>query len=170
MADRGRRSGFAKKIEVVHWTYGSFLFVSQAAGTAAVNLFPAQHLPETLLRMRGEFVATLSGALATDTGTVATVGIIQVPEGTGTTVLWSPVTDGDAPWIFWDTMGLLYSEHVADVVASAQTSSGRRVIDTKAMRKLRNTELQCVIENTTVSGLTASSVHCVGSVRALAGS
>ncbi len=164
-----RRSGFAKKIDTVHWTYGSFLSVALGAGTSAVNLFSAQHLPETLLRMRGEWACSFAPALADGAGVAMTVGIIQVPEGTDTTVLWSPVTDGDAPWIWWDVFHLLYREHVTDVNYSAMTSSARRVIDSKAMRKLRNTELQCVFENTTLTGLTAASVDTAGSVRALTG-
>ena len=130
-----------KTIDTVHWTYGSFLFVGQGAGTAAVNVGPAQHFPETLLRIRGSWAAAIAGAAASGLGAAITVGMIFVPEGTGTTVLWSPITDGDAPWIWWDVLHLVYTEQVTDVAYSSQTSSGRRVIDSKAMRKVRNTEL-----------------------------
>ena len=170
MPNRARRSGFAKKIEVVHWTYGSFEFVAQAAGAAAVNVFPAQHLPETLLRMRGEWIAALGGAAVNGVAVAVSIGLIQVPEGTGTTVLWSPITDGDAPWIWWDTIHIVYTEQVTDVTFSSQTSSGRRTIDSKAMRKIRNTEIQCVVEQATISGLTGGSIHAIGSLRALSGS
>ena len=170
MPNRGRRSGFAKKIETVHWTYGSFQFIAQAAGTIAFNVFGAQHLPETLLRTRGEWISFFSGALGSGIGVAVTIGLIQVPEGTDTTVLWSPITDGDAPWIWWDTLHLGYTEQVADVNYSSQTSSGRRLIDSKAMRKLRNTELQCVMENASVGGLTGATVNVVGSMRVLTGS
>jgi len=136
-----RRGGFAKKIESVHWTLIQNRFVGQSAGTAAAVALSAQHLPETLMRIRGEWVCNLSGVAANATGTSVSMGLILVPEGTGTTVLWSPVSDGDAPWMWWDTMGLLYSEQVTDVVYSTQTSSGRRVVDSKAMRKSRNMEL-----------------------------
>ncbi len=166
----GRRGGFAKKIDTVHWDYQSFEFISQAAGTAGALLAAAQHLPETLMRMRGEWVSTFSATAASGLGVAVTVGIIQVPEGTGSTVLWSPITDGNAPWIWWDTFHLIYQELVTDVVAAQPAMAGRRVIDSKAMRKLRNTELQVVIENATISGLTGASVHAVGSLRFLAGS
>ena len=98
--------------------YGSFQFVAQAAGAAAINVFSALHLPETHLRMRGEWAACLDGGAASAVGLAVSIGIIQVPEGTGSTVLWSPITDGDAPWIWWDTLHLLYTEQVPDVVAS----------------------------------------------------
>ena len=115
-------------------------------------------------------MTALKGTLATDTGVSVTVGLIQVPEGTGSTVLWSPLTDGDAPWIWWDVFHLVYTEQVADAVVSSAAFAARRTIDSKAMRKLRNTELQVVMENTTIGGLTATSVHTIGSMRVLAGS
>jgi len=144
--------------------------VSLAAGTAAVTALAAQHLPETLMRIRGEWAAAFSQVLPAASGTTITLGLIQVPEGTGTTVLWSPVTDGDAPWIWWDTFGLLYQEYVTDVIQSSISSSARRVIDSKAMRKMRNTELQLVAENATISGLTAATIDVVVTARVLTGS
>ncbi len=164
------RSGFTKKIDTVHWTLVSEVFVSKAAGTAAVNALPAQHLPETLMRIRGEAVLGFSGTLGSGVGVLVCLGLIQVPEGTGTTVLWSPITDGDAPWIWWDAYTLLYAEQVADVVASSIPSGARRVIDSKAMRKMRNTELQLVIENATMPGLTGASVDVGVTARVLSGS
>ena len=168
MADRKR--GFAKKIEVVHWTYGSFEFVAKAAGVFAQNVLAAQHLPETLLRTRGEWVANMSGTQPSQAGTAVTMGLILVPEGTGSTVLWSPITDGDAPWLWWDVMHLVYSEQVTDVAWGVAASAGRRVLDSKAMRKVRNTELQIVLENATIAGLSAAGINAVGSMRVLSGS
>ncbi len=162
------RGRFQKKIDTVHWTYGSFTFLAQAAGSAAVNVLSAQHLPETLLRIRGEFISYFANVLVPDIAVAMTVGLILVPEGTGTTVLWDPIGDGDAPWIWWDTMHLGYSEAVVDVIANQSAMSGRRVIDSKAMRKIRNTELQCVVTNASVEGTASCSL--IGSVRVLAGS
>ena len=162
---RGRHQ---KTIDTVHWTYGSFSAFSAGAGSIGVQVFPAQHLPETLLRMRGEWTCNPSSAAVPDTSASVAVGIIQVPEGTGTTVLWSPITDGDAPWIWWDTMQIVYTEMVTDVIAPQAAVAGRRVIDSKAMRKLRNTELQFVVENATLQA--ALSVDVVGAVRVLTGS
>jgi len=164
----GRRGGHAKKIDSVHWTYGSWSAAALTAGIQAATLFPAQHLPETLLRLRGEWLAWLDGTSVPGLGVAVSVGIIQVPEGTGATVLWSPITDGDAPWIWWDTFHLGYEEMVTDVVDVPGITSGRRIIDSKAMRKLRNTELQVVTENATF--LSASGINAFGSVRALTGS
>ncbi len=165
MADRQRH---AKKIDSVHWTGGAGQFIAQAGGTAGAALFPAQHLPETLLRIRGEWACSLNGGLANAAGAQVTIGIVQVPEGTATTVLWSPFTDSDAPWIWWDSFSLMYFEFVTDVNYSGITAAARRVIDSKAMRKLRNTEIQLVLENTTI--LTAASADVAFIGRGLAGS
>ncbi len=164
-----RRSGFSKKIDTVHWTLGTYSVGALAAGVNGEVLLGAQHLPETLLRMRGEAIVSLDGVLAPGAGTAITMGIIQVPEGQGSTVNWSPVTDADAPWIWWYAAHLAYEEYVTDVIAG-NLMDARIVIDSKAMRKLRNTELQFVSENTTVPGFTAASVNVAASVRALAGS
>ena len=161
---------FQKKIDVVHWTYGSFEFINKGAGAFAQNVYSAQHLPETHLRFRGEWVANMVGAAATQAGMSIAAGLILVPEGTDTTVLWSPITDGDAPWIWWDTFGLAYTEQVTDVAYSVMTSSARRVIDSKAMRKVRNTEVQCVVELAAPTGLNAINANIFGAIRSLDGS
>ena len=161
MAHRGR------KIDTVHWTYGSFAFI-QAAGTQAANVLSAQHLPETILRIRGEWLTFLDSALAGSELISVAVGFILVPEGTGSTVLWSPITDGDAPWIWWDAAILAYEEYVPDVIHSDGTTYARRTIDSKAMRKVRNTELQCVMENATIGS--AASARVLGQARVLTGS
>ncbi len=166
MANRGR---FAKKIDTVHWTLLQESLTG-SAGSVAVNALAAQHLPETLLRIRGEWVVNPTGALGDAVGAVAAAGLILVPEGTGTTVLWSPITDGDAPWIWWDAMHCIYEEYVVDAVWSSNTSDGRRVVDSKAMRKVRNTELQFVVENATITGLTGTELRSTITARVLAGS
>ena len=163
-----RRSGFAKKIDTVHWTYAGWTFAAQAAGTVATTLFVAQHLPETLMRIRGEVCTYLDGLTAPGKQVDIGIGIIQVPEGTGTTVLWSPITDGDAPWIWVDYACIGYEEYVTDVIDAPGLFVSRRVIDNKSMRKLRNTEVQVVLENAT--GIGAGAVNLVGNLRMLAGS
>ena len=156
-----------KKIDTVHWTYGSWDFPAQAAGTAAVNVLAAQHLPETLLRVRGEQVCYADSTQAPAKLASIGIGLILVPEGTGTTVLWSPITDGDAPWFWVDYFMIGYEEMVTDVVGVPGITSARRVIDSKAMRKNRNMEVQAVVENATVIG--AINVNVEGQARFLAG-
>ena len=162
-----RRTGFAKKIDMVHWTGITAQIAALAAGTQAALASAAQHLPETLLRIRGEYGLTLDGVQDPGVGVGVTLGLILVPEGTGTTVLWSPFTDADAPWIWWDAAQLMYEEAVVNAVASQNTLSRARVIDSKAMRKVRNQELQFVVENQTIQS--ASSINVFMEARVLSG-
>ncbi len=163
------RSGYAKKIDTVHWTGLGAVWLDQTAGSTGRAGFAAQHLPETFLRFRGEWGCTLDSGIAPGVGVSIAIGLIMVPEGTGTTVLWSPATDADAPWIWWDTACLIYEEQVTDVVAS-NTRDMRRVVDSKAMRKVRNSELQFVVENATLSGFAAGAAQIWVDGRGLAGS
>ncbi len=163
-----RRGGFQKKIDTLHWTYGSFGPVARSAGTTGETVYPAQHLPETIMRIRGEYVAYADATQAPGGQIALGLGLILVPEGTGTTVLWSPITDGDAPWIWVDYAIIGYEEMVADVIDVPGITSVRRVIDSKAMRKVRNREVQFVVENATT--LTAMTANISGNVRLLAGS
>ncbi len=163
-----RNSHGGKKIDTVHWTLGAFGASAFAAGTVAVTAASAQHLPETLLRTRGEVTVYADGAQAPGKSARITLGLILVPEGTGTTVLWSPETDGDAPWLWWEVFHLSYEEMVIDTIDVPSQTGARRVIDSKAMRKIRNREIQFVAENTTVIG--AMNVNVAGAVRFLAGS
>ncbi len=158
----------AKKIDTVHWTYGFASALSLGAGTVAANVLSAQHLPETLMRTRGELLVNVNGAIGTNLMCAVGVGLILVPEGTGTTVLWSPITDGDAPWFWVEYCAIGNQESVADVINSPILAACRKLIDSKAMRKVRNREVQFVAENASIEGV--PSVDIVLNVRFLAGS
>ena len=160
-----RRSG--RKIDFTHWTYGSFSILGLAAGLNGNTVLSAQHLPETLLRLRGSLMAYIDGASVPGKLISVGVGLILVPEGTGTTITWSPITDGDAPWIWVSYFELGYEEMVTDVVDVPGISSYREVIDNKAMRVIKNQEVQAVVENATIG--TAAAVNLTLSVRALSG-
>ena len=144
-----RRGGRAPN---VHWTGFGASALSFAAGTVASTLSVAAHGTETLMRTRGSLVGFGDGALVTGAMAIISVGFILVPEGSGTTVTWSPRTDRDAPWFYWTSFVLAYEEYVTDVIWSSQTSEYREVIDSKAMRVQRNQEVQFVAENTTLGG------------------
>jgi len=146
-----RRSG--RKIDFTHWTGFGTGSVAQATGTdAGITLFAAQHLPETLLRTRGNLVAYLDGVQAPGNVQRVSVGFIVVPEGTGTTVLWSPNSDEDAPWLYYNSFVLGHEEQVTDVLQYAGLGMLREVIDSKAMRILKNEEVQAVFSNATAAG------------------
>ncbi len=160
-----RRSG--RKIDFTHWTYASFNAQALGAGQFGALFLPATHEPETWLRIRGSLLSFLPDTSAPDTLISVGIGLIPVPEGTGGTVTWSPITDGDAPWIWVSYFELAYHEKVTDVIAIQNAMAYREVIDNKAMRILRNQEVQCVIENVTIAG--ADALDCTMSGRVLSG-
>jgi len=160
-----RRSG--KKIDFLHWTFKNFTFAAVAAGTGAGTMLAAQHLPETLMRTRGNLDSYVDGNQAPGVSAFIGVGMILVPEGTGSTVLWSPLTDPDAPWFWFESFSLGYEEYVTDVIDCPNTTGFRAVIDSKAMRIVKNMEVQAVVENVTSIGALSANIHI--SARFLAG-
>jgi len=115
-------------------------------------------MQDTIMRTRGQLMASIDGASAPGKAVRVGIGFVIVPEGTGSTVLWAPLTDPNAPWFFYSTFVLGYEEMVTDVVDVPGLSSYRETIDSKAMRKgPPDTEVQVVFENATI--LSASSVN-----------
>ncbi len=165
MANRFRTQ---RKIGWKHWTGFTGGATGFAAGTIGVMLAAAQHEPETILRTRGQLLAYVDGTQAPGGLTSVGMGMAIVPEGTGTTVLWSPITDADAPWFWYTRFHLGYEEMVTDVVDVPAVSGYREAIDSKAMRKgPQSTEVQLVIES--VTALTAVAINLLISGRFLTG-
>ncbi len=157
-----RRSG--RKIDFVHWTGIQEKVAGLTAGSVALTALAAQHDPETNLRFRGNLLAYLDGVQTPARWIQVAVGLILVPEGTGATVLWSPATDPDAPWSYYDIFTLGYEESVVDVIDMPQIASFRSVIDSKAMRIVRNQECQFVVENVTIGNAASVNVSITGRV------
>jgi len=145
-------------MESVRWSAGRHSFLAQTSGTAALAFIAAtSDPPETLMRLRGELMSYVDTTQA-PTGLVEmALGIALVPEGTGTTVLWSPIADGDAPWWFYERWSLGYEEYVTDVIDAPGITSFRKTIDLKGMRIIRpDVEVQIVIENATIGAALAA--------------
>ena len=156
-----RRSG--RKIDFTHWTGFNASTVSLASGaTAGVTLANAQHLPETNLRTRGQALASFVGAGAAGILARFGIGFILVPEGTGTTVLWSPLTDTDAPWFYYLTGNVFHGEAVTDVLGYSDLGGVRETIDSKAMRIVKNMEIQVVFEQSGITGTQAMNMAVAG--------
>ncbi len=133
-------------------------FSALSAGTSAQVAIGSQTTEETLLRVRGSLMAYVDAAQAPGGQALIGVGLIVMPEGTATTVTSSPISDGNAPWLWLSTFTLGYEEMVTDVIDIPGLTSYRETIDSKAMRILRpDREIQIVAEN--VTGLTALSVN-----------
>ena len=159
-----RRSG--KKIDFVHWTGFAGQTFAFSAGTDADISNVAEHEPSTLMRTRGSLLAYIDGLQAPSGLASFGVGLILVPEGTGTTVLWSPIADSDAPWIWVDYFALGYEEMVTDAVDVPGITSYRSVIDSKAMRIMRNQEIQLVYENVTRGSAVSANIIVEGRILA----
>ncbi len=145
----GRRSSRMKVWR--NFSVGAF---AQSAGSVAVMAFASEQLREkTLIRIRGNIVTWVDGVAAPATAAIVTLGLIVVPEGTGTTVLQAPFTDSQRPWIWYESFMVGYEEMVTDVIDIPALTSFRAVIDSKSMRKVPpDSELQMVFENTTSNG------------------
>ena len=156
-----RRSG--KKIDFTHWTGWNFLAGAVASGgTSASLISAAQHLPETILRTRGNFVAWMDGAQAAAVSAQMGMGLILVPEGTGTTVLWSPLTDADAPWFWYESFHIGFELINSDGDSYTELSGFRGEIDSKAMRIVKNMEVQMVVETVAQIGTFVTNFQATG--------
>jgi len=144
----GRHRGRAPNL---HWTGFDASSQALSAGASASTIFAAVHGTETGLRIRGNLMAYVDGTQAPGGGVVVGVGLILVPEGTGSTVLWSPMLDRDAPWWYYASFNLGYEEMVSDVIDVPGITSYRETIDVKAMRIRRNQEVQFVVESQTTA-------------------
>jgi len=162
----GRRRG-GKKIDFTFWAGATDTKQTVSAGISAATLFAAEATPKTLMRMRGSLICYIDSTSAPPLMIEVGVGICVVPEGTGSTVLWSPLIDRDVPWVWSADFIIGYEEMVTDVIDIPGLTSYREVIDNKAMRILRNQDLQIVWENVTVGG--AASFNGAVAIRALFG-
>ena len=141
-----------------HWSGFSVNALALAAGAVGSTAVAAQHDRETIMRTRGSLLGWFDAT--PDAGDIVQIsaGLILVPEGTGSTVLWSPLSDSDAPWFYYTTFFLGYDEPVVDVIDIPGASSYRETVDSKAMRRVRNQEVQFVVENTTIGSAEAINV------------
>ena len=165
MARRGSRSRGEKVIDNVRWRgfSGGTEGTALAAGTFADQMVTASTAPETIMRTRGEVCVWIDNSEAPPVELILSIGLILVPEGTGATVLWAPFTDDNAPWFWFDSFTIGYEEYVTDVIAAQEMHAVRRVIDSKAMRRMpSDVEIQLVMENTTISGAGSVNVGVTG--------
>ncbi len=151
MAHR-RSSQHAKTIEEIRWGGANHVFLGFSSGIAAQTMI-TDGSKETLLRIRGEVMCTVDGAQAPGKLVEIAIAALVVQAGTGTTVIQSPLSDPDAPWLFYERFSLGYEEMVTDVIDVPGLSSFRKEVDNKAMRILRpGREVQLVFQNVTLNG------------------
>jgi len=163
----GRRPG--KTIDNLRWSGGAVLQAAAlSAGTAGQTALAAGVPRETIMRTRGEVLVFLDGASSPGKSALISMGLVLVPQGQGTTVIWDPFDDAEAPWFWYQETTIGYEEPVIDVVDVPGISSTRIIVDSKAMRKANvDEEVQFVVTNTTVSS--AATVNIVAAFRFLLG-
>ena len=158
-----------KKIDFTAWVFARQAFLAQAAGAAGLTLITSSAGSNTLLRIRGNLLAYVDAAQVPGGLVSIGVGMIVMPEGTGTALTSTPLSDGNAPWLWYESFHLGYEEMVTDVVDIPGITSFRVPIDNKAMRILRpDREIQLVVENATIG--TAMAVNVTVEGRFLLGS
>ncbi len=161
MAHRRSNSRHTKSIEDTRWAGATHTALALSAGTVAQTMV-TDGLKETILRIRGELTATIDGAQSPGKLISCAVGALVVQAGSGTTVIQAPITDPDAPWLFYERFVIGYEEMVIDVVDVPGLSVFRKTIDNKAMRILREgREVQLVFQNSTISGATSANINFV---------
>jgi len=159
---------FQKTINTHRWDAVSVVAAPLTAGATAITALGAGRPPETLLRTRGTGVAYADGVAAPPKLVQVSMGLVLVPQGQGTTVIWDPFSDPNAPWLWFQEVMVGYEEYVTDVIDNPGISMARFDVDSKAMRKAGDDEeIQFVVTNTTISG--AISVNVVVAFRFLLG-
>ena len=157
-----------KTVQTLRWKKVRIDSGVLSAGSLSVTALAAEEFPDTVMRTRGELAGFVSGVQAPGALVSWAFGLVCVPEGTGATVIWSPITDGNAPWFVYATGHLGYEEYVADVVQAVALSSFRMEIDSKAMRKCPpDMELQAVFQQSSVG--TAADIRIAFTGRILLG-
>ena len=126
--------------------------------------------PGIIMRLRGSIVASLDSPTENEKTAVA-MGIIRTTEeqiAVGVTAIPNPGLDLDADWIWHSFLPLQAVLDVTTGVGSTE-QSGRLIVDSKAMRKMRQSEsLTYVVDNAAVSG--TPEIDVTFGIRALFGS
>ncbi len=167
MAQRRASRGFAKVIDDTRWGGANHAFLAQGAGSVAQTMV-TDGFKETILRIRGEIVSYIDGASAPGKLVEVGIGALVVQAGLGTNHQTRPISEPEAPWLFYQKWALGYEEMVTDVVDVPGITSFRKTVDSKAMRILREgREVQLVLEIVTIGS--ASSVNVNFDFRMLLG-
>ena len=164
------RTRGGKTIRTLRWTGLSVNSGAFGAGSVAVTALAAEKFPDTVMRTRGELVGMIVDTLPIPDGVLVRYGfgLVCVPEGTGATVVWSPLSDANAPWFVYASGFLARRFLTVDAGECDGLPWFRERVDSKAMRKCPpDMELQAVFEQSTI--VTAQDIRMVFSGRVLLG-
>ncbi len=167
---RGRPAARGRKvINNLRWLGGTAFTFARSAGSTGVTILAAGVPRETIMRTRGEILVAIDAPQANPSGPIqVSLGLVLVPEGQGSTVIWDPFGDSEAPWFWYQETMIAYEEMVTDVIAVQGAMFHRIILDSKAMRRAGvDEEVQFVATNTTLG--TAMTVNISGAFRFLLG-
>ena len=140
------------------WTGNTGVAALASGGTADFGGVATNTQAATIVRIRGQLLASIDGPVDGDKVVVA-AGFIAVTEeqvAVGPTAIPSPLSDLDAEWI-WHGFLLMQSQGV--VATQDTTQMARLMIDSKAMRKLKQSqEAHLIVHASSLSGTPATDV------------
>ena len=151
------------------WAVGPSGIVSLTASSVAIFPNGAQVLfdGDTEVRLRGELILGLALATSAFDGFSGAVGICYVSENAfnaGVASIPTPITD--IAWDGWTWFQMFHLKNMsAGLDEDALLAQVRIVVDSKAMRKLRATDIQVAVIEATEVG--ASQLHAEISTRSL---
>jgi len=150
---RARTSG-GRRADL-RWTLGTATVNALAAGANSfVTVVAAGNTSQTIMRTRGELLVYLDGAQAPAVLMRCAAGLLV--QQSGATPTSTPLTDGDAPFFWYDVFHLGHEESVLDAIEQVGCGIIRHMVDAKAMRVLRpDQEIALVVETATAKGSSA---------------
>ena len=168
-----RNRGYVAKSGAVHNKEWEASFLNETAMDLAIGTVVAFALfsndrSETLLRTRGEIFVQLDAAAVAEDYTIA-VGICIASAravAAGAASLPRPGTDGAYPWI-WH--GFLIGSSGREAAINNNTLFARLTVDSKAMRKMKETEDVVLVFEMVESTDQTGQVRLMGGFRALVG-
>ena len=148
----------------VNWEVFANSSLAAGAGSAVFTLVSEAILEAgpspTIVRVRGEFWAKSQTSAVNARVTAGIIVVTNKALAAGVASLPSPLTDGGSDWLWWDTYGLAWQTG-----EPIESGAVRRVIDSKAMRKVGlNQVLVMVIETTSISGTPSVDMSFAGRV------
>ena len=137
------------------------------ATTVAFSMFTADEA-ETILRLRGELICTLDAAGVNESAVVAVgVGVITArASAAGVAAVPRPATEGSFPWMWHGWFNVTSGQEAA---INQNFLTDRLTVDSKAMRKIKETEILVLVFEICTSNNQGGAVTVFGGLRVLTG-
>ena len=145
-----RRSSSGRRSDL-RWTLGTFTSAALSAGSAQAVILSTSVQSVTLMRTRGELLVYMDSTQTPGNLLLVACGMLVQQAGAVATSL--PITDGQAPFFWYEAFHVGYEEYVTDVIDCPLISAYRVPIDSKAMRIIRpDQEVVFIVEQATAIG------------------